>query len=73
VNGGDVLLISMPQMGGAPPKLQPALLISVLPSPYETLLICGISTQLHAVQPNWDEVIGPGDTTFRRVICARPP
>jgi hypothetical protein len=28
------------------------------------MLVCGITTQLHAIQPNWDELIRPGDTDF---------
>jgi mRNA interferase MazF len=64
VNPGDVVLISLPQIGGGQPKLRPALVLSGLPGPYQSLLICGISTQLHQQQSNWDELLQPGDADF---------
>ncbi len=64
MNPGDVLLIPLPQLGGGPPKLRPALLLAKLPGPFQNLLLCGISTQLQQVQPNWDELIQPGDADF---------
>jgi mRNA interferase MazF len=51
----------MGQFGGGPPKLRPALLLALLPGPYQNLLVCGISTQKSAIEPNWDEEIQPGD------------
>jgi mRNA interferase MazF len=64
MKAGDVLLISMPQFGGGKPKLRPALLLALLPGPYQTRLICGISTQLTRLQPDWDELIQQGDVDF---------
>lgn len=64
MNAGDVVLIRMPQVAGGPPKLRPALLLSTLPGPYQNLLICGISTQLQQLVPNWDEQIGPADPDY---------
>ena len=61
---GDVILISLPQFGAGPPKLRPALVLASLPGPYQNLLLCGISTQLHQVQPNWDELVKTGDNDF---------
>jgi mRNA interferase MazF len=55
VKPGDMVLISLPQIGGGAPKLRPALLLADLPGPYQNLLLCGISTQLHQLQANWDE------------------
>ena len=60
------MLVRMPQTGSASPKLRPALLLSVLPGPYQNLLLCGISTQFHEQQPNWDESMRPGDADFKR-------
>ena len=37
---------------------------SRLPGPYQNLFLCGISTQLHQVQANWDELIQPPDADF---------
>jgi hypothetical protein len=64
VKPGDVVLISMPQIGGVGPKLRPALYLTSLPGPFQTSLICGISSQLHTVLPSWDELIQPGDSDF---------
>ncbi len=61
---GDVVLISLPQIGGIASKLRPALLLATLPGPYQNLLLCGISTQLHQLEPNWDELIQPGDADY---------
>ena len=61
---GDVVLIQLPQIGGATPKLRPALLRAVLPGPYQNLLLCGISSQLHQLQANWDELVQPGDADY---------
>ena len=64
MNPGDVVLVRLPQAGGGTPKLRPALLLVDLPRPYQTMLLCGISTQLHTLTPNWDELIQPGDGDF---------
>ena len=64
MNPGDVVLISLPQTGGGPPKLRPALVLTLLPGPYQNVLIAGISTQLHLIEANWDELIQPGDLDF---------
>src|SRR5262249_44156822 len=47
-----------------PAKLRPALLLASLPGPYQTHLVCGISTQLHQQHPDWDELIQPVDADF---------
>lgn len=64
MNAGDVVLIRLPQFAGGVPKLRPALVLSHLPGPYQNILICGISTQLHQRQVNWDELLQPTDTDF---------
>jgi mRNA interferase MazF len=61
---GDVVLIRLPQIAGGPPKLRPALVIAMLPGPFQNVLICGISTQLQDLQSDWDELIDPKDTDF---------
>lgn len=55
------MLIPLAQTGGGPPKLRPALVLMILPGPYQNLLIAGISTQLHNIEPSWDELIEPTD------------
>ncbi|MCU1275880.1 MAG: PemK family protein [Bryobacterales bacterium] len=61
---GDVVLIRLAQVTGGPPKLRPALVLALLPGPYQNVLICGISTQLHRLEPGWDELIQPSDSDF---------
>jgi mRNA interferase MazF len=61
---GDVVLIRLPQTGIGPPKLRPALVLSPLPGPFQNVLLCGISTQLRDVEPDWDELVGSGDADF---------
>jgi mRNA interferase MazF len=64
VNAGDVVLIPLPSLGGGAPELRPALVVATLPGPYQTLLICGISSQLANLISGWDELIQPGDPDF---------
>ena len=61
---GDVVLIRLPQAGGGPPKLRPALVLAMLPGPFQNVLICGISTRLQDLQPDWDELIQPDDADY---------
>ncbi len=61
---GSVVLIRMPQTGGAPPKLRPALVLADLPGSFQDLLVCGISSQLAELVRDWDEVIRQGDPDF---------
>jgi mRNA interferase MazF len=64
MKAGDVVLIRLPQAAGLPLKLRPALVLALLPGPFQNVLICGISTQLRDLQPDWDEQIAPGDTDY---------
>jgi mRNA interferase MazF len=61
---GDVVLIRLPQASGGPPKLRPALVLAELPGPFQSRLMCGISTRLRDIQPDWDELMGPGDADY---------
>lgn len=61
---GDVVLIRLPHTTGGPPKLRPALVLAMLPGPYQNALICGISTRLQELQPDWDELIQPHDGDY---------
>lgn len=74
---GDVVLIQLPQIAGGPPKSRPALVLALLPGVYQNILICGISTQLRDLQPDWDDLIQPNDVDFsqsglRRTSAVRP-
>jgi mRNA interferase MazF len=64
VKPGDVVLIALAQIGGTAPKLRPALLLGDLPGPYQNLLLCGISTQLHQFVAQWDEFVRASDADF---------
>jgi mRNA interferase MazF len=61
---GDVVLIPLPQAGNPTTKLRPALLLAFLPGPYQNLLLCGISTQIQHLHPNWDDLVQTSDADF---------
>src|SRR3954451_20323403 len=61
---GDVVLALFPDVGPGPAKWRPAVYLVALPGPYQTMLVCGVSTKLHAAIPDWDELIVPGDPDF---------
>lgn len=61
---GDVVLISLPQVSGGPPKLRPALVLSLLPGSFQNVLICGISTRRDQMVDDWDEMVAQTDTDF---------
>jgi hypothetical protein len=64
VDPGEIVLLQITQNGGEASKLRPALILAILPGPYQTVLICGISTQLHQLEPDWDEIIAESDLDF---------
>ncbi len=61
---GDVVLAVLPQADGQT-KLRPVLLLRQLPPPHKDFLVCGISTQLHQMINNFDELISVKDDDFR--------
>ena len=61
---GDVVLIRLPTFSGGPMKLRPALVVALLPGPYQTILLCGISSQISNFLPNWDEFLDANDADF---------
>lgn len=63
MNPGDVVLIPLVDAAGAI-KLRPAIYLVPMPGPYQTLLVCGCSTQIHTLIRNWDELLQPGDADF---------
>jgi mRNA interferase MazF len=72
VKPGDVVLIPLPQVGGSGPKLRPALLLADLPGPYQSLLLCGVSTQIQQLQADWDELVQGSDADFASSGLHRP-
>jgi len=61
---GDVVLTALPQADGKT-KLRPVLLLRQLPLPHNDFLICGISTQLHQMIKDFDELISTRDDDFK--------
>jgi mRNA interferase MazF len=66
MKAGDVVLLPVPQLAGGAPKLRPALVLSLLPGPFQNVLICGISTQVHKVIRDWDELMATTESDFAR-------
>jgi mRNA interferase MazF len=59
---GDVVLTPVPQPNGIT-KNRPAIFLKEMP-PYEDLLVCGVSTQLHQEVKGFDEVVWDTDPDF---------
>lgn len=59
---GDVVLVPLPQVDGRL-KIRPGLVLRILP-PFNGLLVCGISTQLHQEAKGFDDVIAADDADF---------
>lgn len=72
MNPGDVVLLPMSQIARGAVKLRPGLVLSALPGPYQSLLVCGISSQLQLLQPNWDELVDSTDSDFAGSGLHRP-
>lgn len=69
---GDIVLIPLAQVAGGALKLRPALVLAILPGPYQSLLVCGVSSQLHQLQPDWDELADTADSDFAISGLHRP-
>ena len=62
MNQGDVLLTPVPQANGIV-KNRPAIFLREMP-PYQDVLVCGVSTQLHQEVKGFDEVLDQSDSDF---------
>ncbi len=60
---GDVILTPIPQADGKL-KERPAILLREMPG-FSDFLVCGISTQLHRLIENFDEIISLDDKNFQ--------
>jgi len=60
---GDVILTPVPQADGEL-KDRPAIFLREMP-PYQDLLVCGVSTQLHQYVKDFDEIISPANADFK--------
>lgn len=61
---GDVVLAALGQADGKS-KLRPVLLLRQFPLPYNDFLVCGISTQIHQLIKDFDELISEKDNDFK--------
>jgi mRNA interferase MazF len=59
---GDVILTPLPQADGKI-KNRPAIFLREMP-PFQDILVCGVSTQLHQLAPDFDEIIARQDSDF---------
>ncbi|MFH0796416.1 MAG: transcriptional regulator [Candidatus Omnitrophota bacterium] len=62
MNEGDVLLTPISQADGRV-KNRPIVVLRKMP-PYDDLLVCGVSTQLHQFVPDFDELITSKEPDF---------
>lgn len=60
---GNVVLTDLPQSDGKI-KTRPVLLLRQLPAPYNDYLVCGISSQIHQMIENFDELISEQDEDY---------
>jgi mRNA interferase MazF len=58
----DVILTPLPQADGQI-KNRPAIFLREMP-PFQDILVCGVSTQLHQLAPDFDEIITRQDSDF---------
>lgn len=59
---GDVVIVVMPQANGDL-KNRPTIILREMP-PFQDMLVCGVSTQLHQEVKDFDEIIAPTDSDF---------
>jgi mRNA interferase MazF len=59
---GDVILTPLLQADGKI-KNRPAIFLREMP-PFQDILVCGVSTQMHQLAPDFDEVIARQDSDF---------
>jgi mRNA interferase MazF len=59
---GDIILTPMPQADGKI-KNRPAIFLREMP-PFRDALVCGVSTQIHQLSSDFDELITSQDSDF---------
>jgi mRNA interferase MazF len=59
---GDVVLTPLPQADGKI-KNRPAIFLREMP-PFQDILVCGVSTQVHQLAPDFDEIITRQESDF---------
>lgn len=59
---GDVVIVAMPHADGTT-KNRPTIILREMP-PFQDMLVCGVSSQLHQEVKDFDEAITPDDSDF---------
>ncbi|MBC7797961.1 MAG: type II toxin-antitoxin system PemK/MazF family toxin [Pyrinomonadaceae bacterium] len=59
---GNVVIVAMPQANGST-KNRPTIILREMP-PFQDVLVCGVSTQLHQELKDFDEIISITDGDF---------
>jgi len=59
---GDVVIVAMPQANGTI-KNRPTIVLREMP-PFQDMLVCGVSSQLHQAVKDFDEIIELTDSDF---------
>ncbi|MBA2761527.1 MAG: type II toxin-antitoxin system PemK/MazF family toxin [Segetibacter sp.] len=62
MNEGNVVIVAMPQADGSV-KNRPTIILREMP-PFQDMLLCGVSSQLHQEVKGFDEIITPTDSDF---------
>ncbi len=62
MNEGDIVLTPLPQADGRM-KNRPAIVLRRMP-PFNDLLVCGVSSQLHQLAAELDEILSPDDADY---------
>ena len=61
---GEVVIVAMPQANGTI-KNRPTIVLREMP-PFQDMLVCGVSTQLHQEVKDFDEIISRLEREFQR-------
>ena len=61
---GEVVIVAMPQANGMI-KNRPTIVLREMP-PFQDMLVCGVSTQLHQEVKDFDEIISRLEREFQR-------
>ena len=59
---GKIVLVALPQANGQT-KPRPAVVLREMP-PFQDLLLCGVSSQLHQVTAGFDDILQPLEADF---------
>lgn len=63
---GDIVLIRFPYTNLKAGKLRPALLVAIAPGYHKDLLLALITSRVHQAVPDFDEIIEPDDSDFKK-------